>query len=155
MIMAIVRIKLSQALLFCVSACSIILCCSTFKYIVDNQSFIDFSGYTWEIKEQISEPTGPRANYWSAENVCVRRNSYIELTISNKNDQWYASEVRLSKALGYGTYKFKVSSSLNKLDKHTVLGLFLYANDNQEIDIEIQSHVDLLIKIMPLIRSKP
>ena len=137
-----VGIKFHNSLLLIHCVCLALLSCSKSVYTVDDQNFIDFSGYAWEIKEHLIEPAGPRDNYWASKNVCVNRKGDIELTISNEYDRWYASEVRLPKALGYGTYTFKVSTPLNDLDENAVLGLFLYANDNQEIDIEIQNHID-------------
>lgn len=116
-------------------------CHTTYKTLNGVKS-IQFSNYTWIIKESESEPRGPRANLWSADNVCVSRSGNLEMSIRNKQGKWYASEIYLPKSQGYGTYTFSVTSDLYNLDTNAVLGLFLYECDSQEIDIEIAKHID-------------
>lgn len=100
---------------------------------------IDFSGYNWEIKHYTSHTMGPGPNYWSASgrNVRIDSSDNLHLRIVENKGRWYASEVRLDKPLGYGTYEFTIVVPDLPLDKNVVLGMFNYMNDRKEFDIEI------------------
>lgn len=99
------------------------------------QRSINFSGYTWWIKNGSG---GPGPNLWSDSDssVWVDKSGSLHLKIRKSGNNWYCSEVTLNSSLGYGTYKFVVESDLAKLDKNIVAGLFLYEDDTKEIDIE-------------------
>lgn len=100
---------------------------------------ISFSGYTWKIKHHIRSTLGPGPNYWSSSgrNVRLDESGNLHLRIIENWGRWYASEVRLDQALGYGTYEFTVAFPERPLNKNVVLGLFNYLNDRKEFDIEV------------------
>jgi len=60
----------------------------------------------------------------------------LHLTIRNVGGTWYASEVFTDLRTNYGLHRFYVESPLHDLDQNVVLGLFLYQDDEHEIDIE-------------------
>ncbi|MFZ7114201.1 MAG: glycoside hydrolase family 16 protein [Bacteroidota bacterium] len=104
---------------------------------------IEFSGYTWTIKDSYGKHTGPGNNYFSGskENVYVDANGKLHLRLTMRNDKWYCPEVRMQKNLGYGSYVFYIDSLETPLDKDIVVGLFMYdredsLNFHKEVDIE-------------------
>ncbi|HRH66765.1 MAG TPA: hypothetical protein PLU53_10750 [Bacteroidia bacterium] len=104
---------------------------------------IEFSGYTWVIKESFGKHTGPGNNFFSGsrENVWVDEDGKLHLKLRYKDDRWYCSEVRMLKSLGYGKYVFYIDRLPQPLDKDVVIGLFMYdhedtSNFHKEIDIE-------------------
>jgi hypothetical protein len=104
---------------------------------------IQFSGFEWVIKDSKNRLTGPGKNYFSNsnENVWVDSIGKLHLKITQRNEKWYCSEVRLTESLGYGRYIFYLDSLPQELDKDMVIGLFMYdhldtGNFHKEIDIE-------------------
>jgi hypothetical protein len=104
-----------------------------------NQTTIQFSGYTWIVKEPAGQQ-GPHNNYWSGDNVWVDSNGRLHLVLKKHNDtgRWECAEVRSTQLFGYGTYQWKVEGAVNALDKNIVLGLFNYSGNSRfdEMDIE-------------------
>jgi len=102
---------------------------------------VNFSGYSWSVKDSASGTVGPGPNVFSGQNVSVDANGYLHLKISYANGVWSCAEVYLQSSLGYGTYKFTVQSPVGQLDPQVVLGLFTYSNlpayNDREIDIEL------------------
>ncbi|KAL0241218.1 hypothetical protein GEMRC1_006453 [Eukaryota sp. GEM-RC1] len=97
---------------------------------------ISFSGYDWQIKEP-SYRMGPGYNNWSSNQTFIDSNGYLHLNIFKHNDDWYCSEIFSDSHFGYGTYTFEVESGYQVMDNNMVLGLFVYYNDTQELDIEL------------------
>ena len=93
---------------------------------------IEFSGYTWTIKDSYGKHTGPGTNYFSGskENVYVDPNGKLHLRLTMRNDKWYCPEVRMLNNLGYGSYIFHIDSLENPLDKDIVVGLFMYDRED-------------------------
>ncbi len=96
---------------------------------------IKFAGMNWHIKDSAGSP-GP--NYWSnsSQNVWVDSLGYLHLKINKINNKWYCSEIISDKKMDYGEYTFSINSDVTLIDPNAVVGLFLYQNDNHEIDIE-------------------
>lgn len=97
---------------------------------------INFAGYDWQVKKGYY---GPGPNYWNDSKKAVYKDKQgnLHLLVRKKNKQWHSAEIFLKKSLGYGKYSFTVQNRVDKLDKNLVLGLFLYADDEHEIDIEL------------------
>lgn len=100
---------------------------------------IDFSGYTWHVKNSVHGLVGPGPNHWSGSgrNLVLDESGDLRLRIDEHKGCWYATEIRLDKTLGYGTYRFTVDFPNAFFDKNVVFGLFNYLNDQKEFDIEI------------------
>lgn len=100
------------------------------------QNEISFSSYNWTVRLQNNSYPGP--NNWSSstENVWVDGNGWVHMKITNRNGTWYCPEIALNEKLGYGTYTFHTRTRVDNLDKNVVLGLFIYQDNDHEIDIE-------------------
>ncbi|MDV2686421.1 glycoside hydrolase family 16 protein [Alkalihalophilus lindianensis] len=107
---------------------------------------LNWSGYTWNVKDSSSSKWGPGPNYFSSsnENVWVDNEGRLHLKITKRKGKWYCAEVYNIQTLGYGTYRFFIDGRPDKLDPNITLGLFTYdsisadaaTNNNREIDIE-------------------
>ncbi len=104
---------------------------------------IEFSGYSWTVKDSNGKHTGPGNNYFSGskDNVYVDSLGKLHLRLTYRNDKWYCPEVRMLNNLGYGKYIFEIDSLTTPLDKDIVVGLFMYdredsMNFHKEVDIE-------------------
>ena len=100
---------------------------------------IVFAGRQWQVKHSVDQ-VGPGPNVFTSDNVRVDRRGRLVMRIDQSNGVWRSSEVVLDESLGYGTYRFRVRSSLDDLDPNVVLGLFTWSDEpeqhNREIDIE-------------------
>jgi hypothetical protein len=102
------------------------------------QNTIEFSGYTWNIKDSANDYWGPGPNRWNSTNqsVWVDANGHLHLKIRLINGFWHCAEVFTTQSFGYGKYSFTLTPGFENLDPNIILGLFTYYNDTQEIDIE-------------------
>ena len=103
-------------------------------------------GMTWAAKRGWG---GPGPNVWSDDQAAVfvdRATGALHLraiaTQARKSSArvFNCSEVALTTPLGFGTYEWDVvgdASALGGADPHVVLGMFLYKNDTEELDIEL------------------
>jgi hypothetical protein len=80
-----------------------------------------FSGYDWEIRQVANDPGGSR-NYYDPSNAWTDKNGFLHLCISRRQDRWMSGEVKLSRSLGYGTYKFTVRD-VSRLEPAAVLDI--------------------------------
>jgi len=95
---------------------------------------IDFSGRTWTVRDQAN--SGPGPNTFSPQNVWTD-SAGLHLQIArDASSDWTCAEVYLPASLGYGRYMFQVAADTTQLHPQAVLGLFTYADDTHEIDIE-------------------
>ncbi|GAA0101418.1 hypothetical protein UT300012_21330 [Paraclostridium bifermentans] len=99
---------------------------------------IDFQGIQYKVKDSGNDVMGPNANNWSdsEDNVNIDAKGNLNLNLVNRNNKWYASEVVVPLDMGYGRYEFRVIGNMDKIDSNVMASMFLYSNDNQEIDIE-------------------
>lgn len=99
---------------------------------------IQFSGYTWNVKN--GSHIGPGPNNWSRNNVWVDSNGFLHLKISKDSatGKWYCAEVSTQQTFGFGRWQFWVEGRIDKMDKNVVLGLFNYSGNDgfDEMDIE-------------------
>jgi hypothetical protein len=99
---------------------------------------IEFVGRQWVVKSGYG---GPGANYWSdsEESVWVDSSGQLHLKIREVNGTWYCAEVYTKACTQYGIHRFYVIKDdplLDNLDKNVVAALFLYRDDQTEVDIE-------------------
>lgn len=104
-------------------------------FVMNEHRVLDFAGYQWDVKAGFGNPGG---NFWSGDpsDVWVDDEGRLHLSLSAKNDRWYATEVISRNYFGYGTYTFYVDADPGLFDSHVVAGIFLYLDENNEIDIE-------------------
>ncbi len=100
---------------------------------------VQFSGRTWDVRQAGLQGPGP--NRWSDSNgqVFMDAQGRLHQKIRKIGPAWYSSQITLQQSLGYGTYEFRLDSNTELFDQETVVGLFTYANDFEEIDIELST----------------
>ena len=101
---------------------------------------LNFSGYEW------TASTGPifRAgsiNFFDPANVWTDQSGALHLRISGIPEKWTAAELKLTRSLGYGTYRFQVPD-VSHLEPSAVLTLITWdgigtARDRRELDVEL------------------
>jgi hypothetical protein len=80
--------------------------------------------------------SAPGNNYWNGSAIWVDTDDNLHLTIRKVGKYWQCTNIESVDNYTYGTYTWKVKSPLFNYSKNSVVGLFLYENDTQEIDIE-------------------
>ena len=97
---------------------------------------INFAGRYWWVKS--SPEMGPGPNAWSdtEESVWVDVEGKLHLKIRQIDGVWNCAEVWTLEPASYGKYSFELESRVDLYDPNVVAGLFLYADDDQEVDIE-------------------
>ena len=68
---------------------------------------LQFSGYQWEIRESAGETAGT-INFYDPANVWTDRSGFLHLRIAGQVGRWTSAEVKLTRSLGYGSYRFVV-----------------------------------------------
>jgi len=104
-----------------------------------NERIIEFAGRQWVVKSGCG--LGPGPNCWSdsEESVWVDSSGQLHLKIREVNGTWYCAEVYTKACTQYGMHRFYVIKDdpwLDNLDKNVVAALFLYKDDQTEVDIE-------------------
>lgn len=96
-----------------------------------------FSGYEWEIRQTPSEPGGS-LNIYDPANTWVDQKGFLHLKIARNGEGWTSAEVKLSRSLGYGSYRFIVQNIAHS-EPAAVLNLSVWDNSGppREMDIEI------------------
>jgi hypothetical protein len=101
---------------------------------------INFSGYEWAISGGSIYRAGSR-NFFNPTNVRTDANGALHLRISGSPGKWTAGEVKLTRSLGYGTYRFKIRD-ISRLEPSAVLTLVSWdgvgtEQNRRELDIEL------------------
>jgi hypothetical protein len=98
-----------------------------------------FGGYEWIARAAPSDRGGP--NDYDPDNAWADADGALHLRIGGEAPRWTCAEVRLTRRLGYGTYRFVVRD-VSHLEPAAVLTLFTWDGpaadaNHREIDIEI------------------
>lgn len=98
---------------------------------------IQFSGYQWEVRD-IPSSTGGSINSYDPANAWVDNNGFLHLIIASRAGSWTCAEVKLSRSLGYGSYRFVVQD-VSHLEPAAVFALSTWdsAGPSREMDIEV------------------
>jgi hypothetical protein len=98
---------------------------------------LQFSGYNWEIRETASDPGGSN-NFYDSSSAWTDPSGLLHLHIAKQADRWISSEIRLTRSLGYGLYRFVVRD-VSHLEPAAVFAMFTWddAGPPREMDIEI------------------
>lgn len=96
---------------------------------------IDFAGREWTVKSGCG--LGPGPNCWSddLQSVWVEEGQ-LHLKIREIGGTWHAAEVSTVECTRYGMHRFFTVGGLDTLDRNVVAALFLYKDDQTEVDIE-------------------
>jgi hypothetical protein len=111
----------------------------TGEFRLPTPAMLTFSGYEWEIRQVPSDRYG--ANDFDARNAWVDAEGMLHLMVTQRQGTWTSAEVKLTRALGYGTYAFGVRDT-SALDPVVALGMFTWDDlgpeqYHRELDVEI------------------
>jgi len=95
---------------------------------------IQFSGYQWEMLQNTGDARW--ANF--TDNAWVDDHGFLHLRAVKRGDQWLSPQVKLSRSLGYGSYRFVVHD-ISQLEPDAVFAMYTfdYLGPSREMDIEI------------------
>jgi hypothetical protein len=98
---------------------------------------LTFSGYQWEIRSGASDRAGS-LNFFDQSNAWTDQAGLLHLRISKQDKDWRSAELKLSRSLGYGSYRFVVRD-VSHLEPAAALSFFTWddAGPIREMDIEI------------------
>jgi hypothetical protein len=101
---------------------------------------ISFSGYEWALSSGFIYRAGSR-NFFDPANVWTDANGALHLRISGSQGKWTAAELKLTRSLGYGTYRFQVRD-ISHLEPSAVLTLVSWdgvgtEQNRRELDVEL------------------
>jgi endo-1,3-1,4-beta-glycanase ExoK len=113
--------------------------CSTVSantYVNQRSHTINWNGIQW------TGATGhhaPLNNNWSdsPSNIWIDNQNRLHLTIKNDNGKWDCTQLSSVNSYTYGIFTWKVVSPVFTFNENSVLGLFAYADDNHQLDIEV------------------
>ncbi len=114
----------------------------------DASRIIEFSDQKWLVESYMDEKVYPGPNYFSSseDHVWIDQRGFLTLNIQqNPSGKWMSSSVKSLKPAQYGIHRFRVIGNIEKMDKNTVLGLFMYRIDpnfpdkRAEVDIEFST----------------
>jgi hypothetical protein len=100
---------------------------------------LQFSGYPWETRETASDHGGS-LNFYDPANAWTDRKGFLHLRVTRQQEHWVSAEVKLSRSLGYGSYRFVVRD-VSQLEPAAVFAMFTWDDlgPSREMDIEISS----------------
>jgi hypothetical protein len=99
---------------------------------------IDFAGRQWAVKSGCE--LGPGPNCWSDDPQSVWVDGgQLHLKIRQIDGTWHAAEVTTTECTRYGMHRFFTVGRLDTLDRNVVAALFLYKDDQTEVDIEFST----------------
>jgi len=101
---------------------------------------LNFSGYEWSASAGPIFRAGSR-NFFDPANVWTDEKGALHLRISGSTGNWAAAEVKLTRSLGYGTYRFEVRDVAH-LEPSAVLTLVTWdgvgtESNRRELDVEL------------------
>jgi hypothetical protein len=102
---------------------------------------VQFSGYTWNVRNTGNNSEGPGPNIFNGSNAWVDASGrlHLKITKNTSTNKWNCAEIYSTQSFGLGTYQWQVEGAIGSLDKNIVLGLFNYSGRNEfdEMDVEI------------------
>src|SRR3984893_10345194 len=107
---------------------------------VPSPKILNFSGYEWTTSTGPMFHAGSR-NFFDPANVWTDERGALHLRISGSPGKWSAAELKLTRSLGYGTYRFQVRD-VSRLEPSALLTLVSWdgagtESNRRELDIEL------------------
>jgi hypothetical protein len=108
--------------------------------VLPSPKTLNFSGYEWTTSAGPIFHAGSR-NFFEPANVWTDETGALHLRISGSPGKWAGAEVKLTRSLGYGTYRFKVRDA-SHLEPSAVLTLVTWdgvgtESTRRELDVEL------------------
>ena len=100
---------------------------------------VQFSGYQWETRQATNGPGESTSDSaYDSANVWTDQRGYLHLRVTKRDGHWASAEVKLSRSLGYGSYRFVVRD-ISQLEPAAVFAMFTFDDlgPSREMDIEI------------------
>jgi endo-1,3-1,4-beta-glycanase ExoK len=127
--------------LICLFALSIVLI-SFFEYGVNtypsntypSNGVLNWKGQDWHLGTGKSDPGN---NYWNDRGAWIDYQNRMHLTVVKDEDIWKCTSLKSQHKYLYGTFTWTVASPVFTFDENSVVGLFTYLDDSQELDIEM------------------
>jgi hypothetical protein len=91
---------------------------------------VRFSGYEWAVRTVASNRGGAITHY-DPENVWTDDGGALHLRIAVNSGKWTCAEMKLTRSLGYGLYRFVVRES-SRLEPAAVFSMFTWDDAAQE-----------------------
>jgi hypothetical protein len=108
--------------------------------VLPSPKILNFSGYEWTTSAGPIFHAGSR-NFFDPANVWTDERGALHLRISGSPGKWAAAELKLTRSLGYGTYRFQVRDVSN-LEPSALLTLMTWdglgtESTRSELDVEL------------------
>src|ERR1700728_2866732 len=108
--------------------------------VLPSPKTLNFSGYEWTTSTGPIFHAGSRS-FFDPANVWTDERGALHLRISGSPGKWTAAEVKLTRSLGYGTYRFEVRD-VSHLEPSAVLTLVTWdgvgsEQNRRELDVEL------------------
>ena len=108
--------------------------------ILSPPKILNFSGYEWTTSSGPIFHAGSR-NFFDPVNVWTDEGGALHLRISGNPGKWSSAELKLTRSLGYGTYRFEVRDA-SHLEPSALLTLIAWdgvgtESTRRELDVEL------------------
>jgi hypothetical protein len=108
--------------------------------VLPSPKILTFSGYEWTANAGPVFHAGSR-NFFDPANVWTDERGALHLRISGSPGKWAAAEVKLTRSLGYGTYRFQLRD-VSHLEPSALLTLIAWdgvgtESTRRELDVEL------------------
>jgi hypothetical protein len=108
--------------------------------VLPSPKTLKFSGYEWTTSTGPIFHAGSR-NFFDPANVWTDETGALHLRISGSPGKWTVAELKLTRSLGYGTYRFQVRDTSN-LEPSALLTLITWdgvgtESTRRELDVEL------------------
>src|ERR1700686_97347 len=108
--------------------------------VLPSPKILNFSGYEWTTSTGPIFRAGSR-NFFDPVNVWTDERGALHLRISGSPGKWAAAEVKLTRSLGYGTYRFRLRD-VSHLEPSALLTLITWdgvgtESTRGELDVEL------------------
>jgi hypothetical protein len=108
--------------------------------VLPSPKILNFSGYEWTASAGSIFHAGSR-NFFDPTNVWTDERGALHLRISGSPGKWSAAELKLTRSLGYGTYRFQVRD-VSHLEPSALLTLITWdgvgtESNRHELDVEL------------------
>jgi hypothetical protein len=107
---------------------------------VPSPKILNFSGYEWTTSDGPVFRAGSR-NFFDPANVWTDETGALHLRISGSPGKWAGAELKLTRSLGYGTYRFQLRD-VSQLEPSALLTLITWdgvgtESTRRELDVEL------------------
>jgi hypothetical protein len=108
--------------------------------VLPSPKILNFSGYEWTTSTGPIFHSGSR-NFYDPANVWTDERGALHLRISGSPGKWTVAELKLTRSLGYGTYRFQVRD-ISHLEPSALLTLITWdgvgtESNRRELDVEL------------------